>query len=409
MYLSLVATDIYFQLTRQHKLLQTALCAVMISAIAVYYAFAVQLDRGSVFHAQFAPYDSISAAPARYFLPARQADPTTNNNVLFPTVAMPSTPQRWKLAADPSGLEAAGKMFERAQLLATLYVNYGVLQGVALIMLLFHGIQYISFQPRLALIARTLGAMLMDMAHFMAVYLGLLVLTAMALVLAFGCRVGLVKDLGEALNLCLQYTMLSDPTGEILFKAMLAPEVLSSLSWAEVALGISLRYLVPLLLHFTLVAGFFLAIILNPYSRLRMLASKDPGVPQDVSRMWRWQLQRMGPAKAPPNHHIDKIIDLCLLLQPVGLVQRLRSIMVMSRSNMRSFMQGPGSTPAPQALLSSLPQHGTLRLDSLNLQMPSWSGASFMRNSTDSLHDQLASLRAGSSRLEHLPSVVSDE
>ncbi|KAJ9529440.1 hypothetical protein QJQ45_013712, partial [Haematococcus lacustris] len=188
--------------------------------------------------------------------------------------------------------------------------------------------------------------------------------------------------------------------------AMLAPEVLSSLSWAEVALGISLRYLVPLLLHFTLVAGFFLAIILNPYSRLRMLASKDPGVPQDVSRMWRWQLQRMGPAKAPPNHHIDKIIDLCLLLQPVGLVQRLRSIMVMSRSNMRSFMQGPGSTPAPQALLSSLPQHGTLRLESLNLQMPSWSGASFMRNSTDPLHDQLASLRAGSSRLEHLPSVL---
>ncbi|GFH27662.1 PKD_channel domain-containing protein [Haematococcus lacustris] len=114
-----------------------------------------------------------------------------------------------------------------------------------------------------------------------------------------------------------RYTMLSDPAGEILFKAMLAPEVLSSLSWAEVALGISLRYLVPLLLHFTLVAGFFLAIILNPYSRLRMLASKDPGVPQDVSRMWRWQLQRMGPAKAPPNHHIDKIIDLCLLLQPV--------------------------------------------------------------------------------------------
>ncbi|GFH16195.1 hypothetical protein HaLaN_12570 [Haematococcus lacustris] len=228
------------------------------------------------------------------------------------------------------------------------------------------------------------GAMLMDMAHFMAVYLGLLVLTAM-------------------------YTMLSDPTGEILFKAMLAPEVLSSLSWAEVALGISLRYLVPLLLHFTLVAGFFLAIILNPYSRLRMLASKDPGVPQDVSRMWRWQLQRMGPAKAPPNNHIDKIIDLCLLLQPVGLIERLRSVMVMSRSNMRSFMQGSGSTPAPQALLSSLPQHGTLRLDSLNLQMPSWSGASFMRNSTDPLHDQLASLRAGSCRPEHLPSVVSDE
>jgi hypothetical protein len=50
-----------------------------------------------------------------------------------------------------------------------LQVLYEFLQGLAILMLIIHGIKYINFQPRLALLSKTLAAMIPDMGHFIAV------------------------------------------------------------------------------------------------------------------------------------------------------------------------------------------------------------------------------------------------
>jgi hypothetical protein len=62
------------------------------------------------------------------------------------------------------------RQFQAGSLAASwLQVLYEFLQGVVILMLIIHGIQYINFQPRLALISKTLAAMIPDMGHFIIV------------------------------------------------------------------------------------------------------------------------------------------------------------------------------------------------------------------------------------------------
>ncbi|GFH22849.1 hypothetical protein HaLaN_20371, partial [Haematococcus lacustris] len=63
---------------------------------------------------------------------------------------------------------------------------------------------------------------------------------------------------------------------------------------AEAALAQALRLLVPLVMMLAMTT-FLVAMLLRPYSLLRLLGKADPGVHQ-----------------APNNSHLDAILDACL-------------------------------------------------------------------------------------------------
>ena len=95
-------------------------------------------------------YDASVSSPARYLLPARSDAATTTSSPL------PGEPGRWALPANLTGLETMASMLSRAEEMANMFVVYELLQGLVLLMMIVFIINAIAFQPRLALISKTL-------------------------------------------------------------------------------------------------------------------------------------------------------------------------------------------------------------------------------------------------------------
>ncbi|GFH32922.1 PKD_channel domain-containing protein, partial [Haematococcus lacustris] len=203
------------RLTPGWLLYEVAQCGVQVAAVAVYFVYVTRVVDSDMFSTSFPAYDSQAAAPARYFLPARLTTATALASAAGVSAPVPlaGAAGRWALPPDMAGLQQAAAMFQRAQQMADLYVWYGVLQGVALLMLLVFAIKYISFQPRLALIFKTLAAMAQDLMHFLAVYLVMTVCLVLCLVVVFGPRVSTLSSLGDALLNMLQANLLHDFIG----------------------------------------------------------------------------------------------------------------------------------------------------------------------------------------------------
>ncbi|KAJ9523171.1 hypothetical protein QJQ45_024097, partial [Haematococcus lacustris] len=321
-------------------------CALQVAAVAVYFLYVTQVMDGSSFQSSFPAYDSQAAAPARYLLPARA---TGTLHLSSPSTAAGSTMQgstpandvatlggeggsgvqplagtagRWALPADLTGLQQAATMFQSAQQMADLYVWYGLLQGAALIFLLVFAIKYISFQPRLALVFKTLAAIGLELLHFLMVYAAVTLPLVVCLVMVWGSRVSQLSSLGAALLNTLQANLLHDAIGMITFQAVMDPGV-GGMTGAEAALAQALRLLVPLVMMLAMTT-FLVAMLLRPYSLLRLLGKADPGVHQDFVAMWRWAVQGRGSNQAPNNSHLDAVLDACLEggMKP-SLMQRL--------------------------------------------------------------------------------------
>ncbi|KAJ9522781.1 hypothetical protein QJQ45_019807, partial [Haematococcus lacustris] len=224
----------------------------------------------------------------------------------------------WLLAYTP----AASPLGELAGWAVVLQVWYGLLQGAALIFLLVFAIKYISFQPRLALVFKTLAAIGLELLHFLMVYAAVTLPLVVCLVMVWGSRVSQLSSLGAALLNTLQANLLHDAIGMITFQAVMDPGV-GGMTGAEAALAQALRLLVPLVMMLAMTT-FLVAMLLRPYSLLRLLGKADPGVHQDFVAMWRWAVQGRGSNQAPNNSHLDAVLDACLEggMKP-SLMQRL--------------------------------------------------------------------------------------
>ena len=96
---------------------------------------------------RFDAYDADAYAPCRYHM-LRRVQP---DNASLVSTPQPGGKARWQLPGDGEGLRGMGGMMLRAQRMCRNYLTYNLLQGIVILLLIFHFIHYIGFQPRLAL------------------------------------------------------------------------------------------------------------------------------------------------------------------------------------------------------------------------------------------------------------------
>lgn len=128
-------------------------------------------------------------------------------------IPAPGQPYRWMLPDDPSGINGLANMYTAFDKMTDVYTGYSFLQGVVLFLLMLRLIQYLSFQPRLAIVSGTLARMMPDLIHFIVVFVFMACMFAMILTLEFGYRVQEVSTYGDALSLMLEYIVVRNPMG----------------------------------------------------------------------------------------------------------------------------------------------------------------------------------------------------
>ena len=142
-----------------------------------------------LFHAyRFAPsrrydiYNSVSEPSARYTLPFKNQE----GNDLFGGTLVNGTvykvPQRpqyaWELPEDDSGYVSLIKMYENIDAMRTLSVAYNLITGINLLIMFVRFLLLLKFQPRLAIITRTLERASVDVFHFLFMYFVLMIMAS---------------------------------------------------------------------------------------------------------------------------------------------------------------------------------------------------------------------------------------
>ncbi|GFR50777.1 hypothetical protein Agub_g13042 [Astrephomene gubernaculifera] len=292
-------------------LYEATICAFMAAAIGVFYTYAVRLSVRDDFTSRFDVYDADTFAPARYFLLRRQDSSTTAAAASSPSFSAtasstatttasedaPSAGQalRWALPADYQPINDAGAMYARVDSMYSALVTYTFLQSLVLAMVVLRWLHYLSFQPRLSIIAGTLALALPDLLHFAAGVLICIAMFGAAACVVFGTGVAQLSSGGDALYLMLKYVLLKDD-GRV-FKHLLGNSVSKSgLEWALAGL---LYVLAPLFFVYVL-SNFILAFLVWPFGQLKVAVTGQPGVPEDLSRILGWYWQRFS-RNAPKN------------------------------------------------------------------------------------------------------------
>ena len=87
------------------------------------------------------------------------------------------------------------------------------MQGIILAALVIRWLHYISFQPRLSIIAGTLVLALPDLLHFALVVAICVTMFAAAACVVFGGSFSQLSSMGSSLSFMLQYVLLQDDGG----------------------------------------------------------------------------------------------------------------------------------------------------------------------------------------------------
>ncbi|PNH11248.1 hypothetical protein TSOC_001938, partial [Tetrabaena socialis] len=299
-------------------------CALMCASIGVFYSYAVRLSVNDDFTSRFDVYDADTFVPARYFLVARDEVAAAAAAALNAT-AVPEAGDagRWALPANEQPLNDAGAMFARVDEMYATLVTYNflqgpvagvvggpadhegavgsylfatpLLQGLVLAMVVLRWLHYISFQPRLSIIAGTLARALPDLLHFTIVICICIMMFGAAAGLVFGTEVIQLSSFGDSFYLMLKYVLLRNDDN--VFKTLLQDDV--SKTGVEWLLAGLLYVLSPIFFVFV-ISNFVLAFLFWPYGPLRLAVTGMPGVPQDVRRILGWYWQRIR-HKAPRN------------------------------------------------------------------------------------------------------------
>jgi hypothetical protein len=67
----------------------------------------------------------------------------------------------------PAGLAQVADMMKDAKFAHYIFINYMILQSVNMLMFMLRLVSQVVFQPRLAVLAKTLIAQINDLSHFM--------------------------------------------------------------------------------------------------------------------------------------------------------------------------------------------------------------------------------------------------
>ncbi|KAG2422398.1 hypothetical protein HYH02_015446 [Chlamydomonas schloesseri] len=304
---------------------EAVICGLMAAAVGVFFTYAIHLSSKDSFTAGGNVYDADAFTPARYFLIKRQdtqqapaATPgaaafvgtnttanTTANTTPGGAAPAPGEAGRWRLPADTAPWEALGAEFGRVYNMHQAVVLYSFLQALVLALLLLRLLHALSFQPRLAVISRTLSCALPDLVHLFAVATVVVIMMAMALVLTSGgSRTEHLASGSAAIAWMYQLVLLADDQG--VFKALLSSASILP-SCDRVVTGMA--NVLSCLVFTTIIGRFMLALILGPFQELKCAASGQPCVPHDLARISRWWLQhrlRHAPKNKALVHRIDR-------------------------------------------------------------------------------------------------------
>lgn len=145
---------------------------IMLAAMALLFTYVWSLTKKADFRNDFDVYDADTHAPARPFLTARNTSqsllPIVTSTGL-PTWEMPvaGEGERWRLPAKkPVGLLGVADMLQDARMMHRVMMVYMMLQSVNMVMIMFRLISHVMFQPKLAVLARTLTASIKDTSHY---------------------------------------------------------------------------------------------------------------------------------------------------------------------------------------------------------------------------------------------------
>ena len=100
----------------------------------------------------------------------------------------PGQPFRWVLPDDVAPLQGLTHMYTYYRHMYSVWVWYGSLQSVVLLLLMLRLVNKVSFQPRLSIIAGSLAHFLPDFLHFMVVLVVVIVMLAATCNLLYGYR-----------------------------------------------------------------------------------------------------------------------------------------------------------------------------------------------------------------------------
>lgn len=155
---------------------ELALGTLMVVSMGLLFTYVWSLSRHASFHTNLEVYDADTHAPARPFLLARDTTKditpymTRDGNVTR-RAPLSGEGDRWQLPAEPSGLYRVAEMLSDARLMHNIFMYYVMVQSVAMCMVMVRLISHVMFQPRLAVLARTLAASMTDVGHYMVALL----------------------------------------------------------------------------------------------------------------------------------------------------------------------------------------------------------------------------------------------
>ncbi|GIM14788.1 hypothetical protein Vretimale_17596, partial [Volvox reticuliferus] len=282
---------------------ETLVCGLMAGALAVLFMYSISQEAPS--QRRYDVYDSISAAPARFFMLRRS---TTGLNAT--AIPKPGDPLRWKLPEDTSGLEGVASVYDKVQKMRNTWMLYNLLQGLVLMLLIMRLVHRLSFQPRLSIISGTLARMIPDLAGFVLVLVTILLMFAFMLVTLWGDVVKQLSTAADGVVWAFTYfiTALDSSVALDVVHAIHDPNNNANgayvfMSWVVTLCG-------PLFFIFTL-QRFVMALLAWPFSELKLANRDEPLASKEVAQLTWWLWQRIV-QQAPGNKGLMGITNKAL-------------------------------------------------------------------------------------------------
>jgi len=150
-------------------------------------------------------YYSVSAPSAHFMMPFKNQtgnDLAGGSFVNGTDYKVPIRPKYgWELPEDDRGYTSLIKMYNEIDVMSTLSVLYNLITGVNLLMLFIRFLLLLKFQPRLAIITRTLERASVDVFHFLFMFSILLMMASILGNTMFGASVEGVSSVPMAFEL----------------------------------------------------------------------------------------------------------------------------------------------------------------------------------------------------------------
>ncbi|GAX77704.1 hypothetical protein CEUSTIGMA_g5147.t1 [Chlamydomonas eustigma] len=330
----LVRPDFKYE-ARSHTFFWTAweviLSGLMVSCIAVWFVYAMQLVNSNIFATSFNIYDADAFAQARYLLPTRFG----NSSDLH------GTPGRWKLPDNLSGMDGIANMMYQMTLMNKTYVIYYFLQGMVLIGLILRLVMYLTFQKRFSVIGATLVLAIPDLFNLLIVIMIVLVMLTEMVYITFGNRVEEVSTFSRAIYTMVLFFFSGDDSH------FFADATVESHNIGDQIITVMFRALATPLVHYVLFVFFFVTILFTFHSVFENVRHA-PTVGEDLGMIIKqWKQKVVG--NAPSNGRVQKI--LVKLLEVSG--QRRPVLTLMKMMSKRAVSAASTAVSSTSKLMKS--------------------------------------------------------